>query len=272
MIYKILLLASILVLIPGSLSCKTQDVSVAPEETTKTITVTATKTVTETETATVFETETVTETETATITETVYVTEIVTPIRVKRVRHGNGQIETLNMEAEYLPVVVACENHEAPAESLKAQAIASRTFAYYKIIREPRSDDYDILDYEADQVYDPAVLAALSPSDQDRIKQAISETKGVVLRYAGVIVCSSYVSGNPETLQYVTFNEGKSGDNITQTSLNWMTYPPSRYPYNRGCMGQIQANELALRGYDYQRILKYFYGSDISIENYRADS
>ena len=39
--------------------------------------------------------------------------------------------------------------------------------------------------------------------------------------------------------------------------------PPSLNPHNRGCLGQVLANELAAKGYNYQQILRYFYGADI---------
>jgi peptidoglycan hydrolase-like amidase len=227
-----------------------------------------------TETTMTTETETQTETTTATITdtltETVTVTVTIIPIKVKRATYGHGQIESLDMESEYLPVVVASENPKAPYESLKAQVIASRTFAFFKMIYEPRSNEYDILDSQADQVYDPERWEILSPAEQETIRQAIRETNGIILKYAGVIICSCYVSGNAQTLHYVTFNEGKSGDNITQTTLINYSYPPSRTPHNRGCMGQVQANELASQGYTYEQIIKYFYGSDIIIEKYSA--
>ncbi|MHB8104613.1 MAG: SpoIID/LytB domain-containing protein [Dehalococcoidales bacterium] len=183
MIYKILLLASIFMLISGSFSCGTQETSVTSENTTiaiPTATETLTTTQTQTATATVTQTQPVTVTETKT--ETVTVTETAVFIRVKRESHGGGQIVTLNMETEYLPVVVACENPDAPYESLKAQAVASRTFAFYKMLHEPRSDHYDILDSELDQVYNPATLAAMSPAKQASITQAVKDTKGLVIR------------------------------------------------------------------------------------------
>ncbi|MHB8104612.1 MAG: hypothetical protein ACYDG5_03625 [Dehalococcoidales bacterium] len=80
------------------------------------------------------------------------------------------------------------------------------------------------------------------------------------------------MSGTAATLRYVTFNEGKSGDAVTQTTLDGSYGTDSHNPYNRGCMGQIQANDLASNGYDYQRILRYFYGSDITIERYQPNS
>ena len=178
-------------------------------------------------------------------------------IRVKTVAHGDGTIKTLYLESEYLPVVVACENGAAPFESMKAQAVASRTFAMYKI-NHPRGSDFDVWDNESDQVYNP------SKTVTGQHRQSVTDTNGIVLKYTGKIICAFYVSGTGSTAKYVTYNEGKSGDSITQTTLGWCTDPPSKNPYNRGCMGQVQANDLAsAKGYDYQQILRYFYGADI---------
>jgi peptidoglycan hydrolase-like amidase len=261
MIKKILLLASISILLFATCSCETPKTSI-----TSTTKVTQTTMTTETETQTQITTATITET----LTETATVTVTVIPIKVKRSTHGNGQIVSLDMESEYLPVVVTSENPEAPYESLRAQVIAARTFAFFKMIYEPRSSEYDILDSQADQVYDPAKWEILSPEEQETIKQAVRETNGIILKYAGVIICSCYVSGNAQMLRYVTFNEGKSGDEITQTTLINRSIPPSLTPHNRGCMGQIQANELASQSYTYEEIIRYFYAEDISIVRYEA--
>src|SRR6185295_12014089 len=60
----------------------------------------------------------------------------------------NGRL--IDVEADYLPHVVMCENPDAPAESLKAQAIAARTFLAYTTRRQ-RSPS--IGDGQSDQVY-----------------------------------------------------------------------------------------------------------------------
>ncbi|MDD5338977.1 MAG: SpoIID/LytB domain-containing protein [Dehalococcoidales bacterium] len=260
MVKKILLLASILILVVAACSC-----AVDPT----TLTTVVTKTTWTTKTATTTQTETATITETATVTETFIATAIT--IKVKTSQHGDGTVATLDMESEYLPVVVASENPEAPYESFKAQAIAARTFAFFKKVYEPRSTLFDVYDYETDQVYDPARWDNLTPQKQEEIRRAVRETNGIILRYANVIVCSCYVSGKPSTAQYVTYNEGKSGNDITQTTLLNHSYPPSRTPHNRGCMGQIQANALAAeQGYTCEQIIRYFYGEDIIIEKYSA--
>jgi len=183
-------------------------------------------------------------------------------IRVKRITYGNGQVETLNLERDYLPVVVACENGGAPYESMKAQAIAARTVAMYRK-NHPRDSTFDVYDSTGDQKYDPAETVT------DQHRQSVTDTSGIVLEYTGdyhTIICAFFVSGTGSTEQYVTYNEGKSGNDITQAPrpFAYTTNPPSKFPDNRGCMGQVQANNLASsKGYNYQQILRYFYGSDI---------
>lgn len=65
-------------------------------------------------------------------------------------RSATDQIEVLDIEKEYLPYVVAAENDIAPFESMKAQAVASRTFAYYKK-EHPSGTNFDIYDDSNDQ-------------------------------------------------------------------------------------------------------------------------
>lgn len=120
-------------------------------------------------------------------------------IKVKRQAHGSGQIETLDLESEYLPVVVASENAAAPYESLKAQAVASRSFALYKKQVDPRDASYDLLDSEADQVYNPSVTVT------QQHRQAVKDTEGIILKYGRKVICAFYVSGTGTTEKYVTY-------------------------------------------------------------------
>jgi peptidoglycan hydrolase-like amidase len=173
-------------------------------------------------------------------------------------RSATGQIDVLNIEMEYLPYVVAAENDIAPFESMKVQAIASRTYAYYKK-ENPGGANFDVYDDSRDQNYKPWLVLT------DNLKNSVSQTNGIVFKWGGVIICSFYVSGSGDTATYVTYNEGKSGEAIIQSSIGWITNPASLNPYNRGAMGQIQANALANNGYTWQNILKYFYGNDIII-------
>lgn len=175
-------------------------------------------------------------------------------------RSATGQIDILNIETEYLPYVVAAENDIAPFESMKAQAVASRTYAYYKK-EHPSGVNFDIYDDSRDQNYKPWLVLT------DNLINSVSQTNGIVLKWGGVIICGFYISGDGSYAQYVTYNEGKSGDGITQSSIGWITNPPSLNPYNRGAIGQLQANVLANNGYTWQNILKYFYGNDIILRS-----
>src|SRR4029079_6008943 len=58
---------------------------------------------------------------------------------------GSG---TLDVENDYIPQVVVCENGGASLEALKAQAVAARTYLYYKLKRQG-----SIGDGQGDQVY-----------------------------------------------------------------------------------------------------------------------
>jgi hypothetical protein len=190
-------------------------------------------------------------------------------IKVKRIQRGPGcspidpgPIDARDLEGDYLQVVVASENAWAPFESLKAQAIAARTFALYKMQYEPRSALFHVCDTEADQVYNPSV------SIRPQHRRAVEETRGLVAQWGGEIISAFFVAGTEatKTSRFVTINEGKTGENIVQTPLGLVTAPPSTNPFNRGAMGQVKANQLAEQGWDYKRILRYFYGEDLAIE------
>src|SRR3954464_3068557 len=95
----------------------------------------------------------------------------------------NG-VGTLSMEDDYLPHVVQCENGGAGPESLAAQAIAARTYAYYKL-----ETSGSVSDGTGDQVY-----SCGGTPNQEQI-DAVTRTKGQVLVYAGDVICSFFVAG-----------------------------------------------------------------------------
>jgi hypothetical protein len=175
---------------------------------------------------------------------------------------GVGSVPT---ETDYLPHVVHCENGGAPLESLKAQAVASRTYLYYKM-----STSGSIDDGQGDQVYTCA-----SEPDADDI-EAVNETSGIVLEYKDAPIAAFFVAGadstppacmddgtdSTDTVQYVTYNQGLSGSNINQTSLGYVD--PTNYA-NRGCMSQLGSRCLANLGDSFDTILKFYYGDDIEI-------
>lgn len=177
----------------------------------------------------------------------------------------NG-VGTIDVETDYLPHVVHCENGGAPYESLKAQAVSARTFLYYKL-----ETAGSINDGTSDQVY-----SCGSEPTADQIK-AVQETSGQFLSYKGDTICAFFVAGAKQsppscqggtddatnTEKYVTYNWGLSGDAIHQTTLGWVNTGNTR---NRGCLSQWGSRCLANDGWVYADILHFYYGMDATLE------
>ena len=197
---------------------------------------------------------------------------------------GSGNIDT---EGDYVPNVVKCENGLASFEALKAQAVAARTFAYYKM-------DLNgfIGDGTSDQVY------SCAGSTGTIHHQAAQATEGEILwvrdnigSQNDVLIASFYVAGaipdanqafninapgiiagasDPDptgTEHHVTytyandltggFNQGSTqGFRGTPTNPNWP---------NRGSSSQNGADFLSDNSVSYLDILKYYYGADIEL-------
>ncbi|MBM4321246.1 MAG: hypothetical protein FJ125_15195, partial [Deltaproteobacteria bacterium] len=177
---------------------------------------------------------------------------------------GIGAVDT---ETDYLPHVVACENGGADFEALKAQAVAARSVLYYKMATAG-----SIRDGQSDQVY----TCNRPPGDEHR--NAVNETAGLVATYRNTIVFAFYVAGaipsaadcvavpgdrdSYNTERYVTYNWGRSGDDIEQTTLGWVNRGNHA---NRGCQSQNGAHCLAETGWGYRDILSFYYGTDLQL-------
>jgi hypothetical protein len=175
---------------------------------------------------------------------------------------------TKDLEKDYLPHVITCENGGADFEALKVQAVSARTFAYYKIATAG-----SVKDGTSDQVYTCGAQPAQKHYD------AVKATAGQVLMWSNVVICSFFVAGAKPSTQscvalagdpdptgtehYVTYNQGKSGSQVKQTSLGWIS--PSN-KYNRGCMSQNGSHCQSVKGKKYGDILRFYYGADIQIE------
>lgn len=199
------------------------------------------------------------------------------PPRVSRVpaplpaAHCDVNVEgvgVIDLEEDYLPHVITCENGGAELEALKAQAVAARSVAYYNMETEG-----SICDSQGCQVYscgnEPNALA----------HQAVDETSGMYLSYNDTLTYAFYVAGDSSvsppscvgvdapTEHWITYNEGRSGTDVEQTELGFIHAPGDNgYGQNRGCMGQWAARCLENdNGYDYVQILQFFYGADIEL-------
>lgn len=175
-------------------------------------------------------------------------------------------VGTLDLEADYLPHVIQCENDGAGPEALKAQAVSARSYAYYKI-----EDSGSVTDGQGDQVY------SCNKTPEQRHYDAAAATAGQFFMYEDTVVAAFYVAGSiPEdrdtciadsgdadptdTEKYVTYNEGLAGANLEQTTLGWIH--PENWA-NRGCMSQWGSRCLDERGDGYDTIARFYYGQDI---------
>ena len=89
---------------------------------------------------------------------------------------------------EYLQGVLPMEiSPDWPSESLKAQAVAARTYALYR--RENNSDKgYDLVSTTMDQVY--GGIGRAHPASN----QAIRDTRGLVMKHEGHLILAAYHS------------------------------------------------------------------------------
>lgn len=188
----------------------------------------------------------------------------------------------VDIEEDYIPGVVACENGGAPLEALKAQAVQARSFLYYKIFVQGQTT---IRNSTADQVYS----CSYRPNGPDAIhRQAAEETRAQYLTWDNSIVAAFYVAGaippNPNaadpwgscmgnggsdptsTQRWVTYNRGKTGCNVELTDLGFVPADCRDNPHNRGCASQNGEACLAGLGIGYRDMLKYHYGDDIVLE------
>lgn len=107
-----------------------------------------------------------------------------TPIRV---RENGKSIHKLPLERYVAGVLVKEIGQNWPAEAMKAQAVASRTYALYRI-QHPRDSQYDVEASTNDQVFSGKIQPA------DAIMEAVNDTRGQVLKFQGQIFESFFHS------------------------------------------------------------------------------
>lgn len=116
-------------------------------------------------------------------------------VSVKLKNVDNNEVTNINLE-EYIIGVVAAE---MPAsfneEALKAQAVAARTYAYYKILHNNK--DYDLVTDISDQGYiTKEEMQKKWSSDYNmyynKIKEAVTQTKNEIITYKDKVILSYY--------------------------------------------------------------------------------
>ena len=189
--------------------------------------------------------------------------------------HVTGQ-EDFDIETNYLPRIVFCENGGADFEALKAQAIAARSVTYYEAALDGSICDSQACQHASCKGSAAATLAEVP----EEVFRAVEETSGMYLMYEGTLTYGFYVAGSQTfqtgtcegveggaaTEKWVTYNDGLDGHDVEQTRLGSRFDPDdAEYGQNRGCMSQWGARCLEKDGADALDILHYYYGEDIEI-------
>lgn len=135
----------------------------------------------------------------------------------------NDEIK-LNLE-DYIVGVVA---GEMPAsfseEALKAQAIAARTYAVYKMGTANKT--YDLTTDVSNQVYinDEEMHQLWKESYQkyfDKVKKAVEDTTGLIMNYDGKVISSFYFAISNGKTEDVAQVFGQSKDYLKSVDSSW---------------------------------------------------
>ena len=109
---------------------------------------------------------------------------------IAKLKKGRLLIINLIDIEDYLLSVVPSESYSSwPLETLKAQAICARTYAYYQYLH--RKDwEYDLVDDEGDQAYKGVTV------ENPRTTRAVRETTGLVLTYKNRPILAMYTANS----------------------------------------------------------------------------
>lgn len=154
---------------------------------------------------------------------------------------------------EYLYGVVPCEMpYRWPAEALKAQAVAARSYAVRKI-QEGRGKPFDVDGTQANQVYGGM------DAERPETTAAVKVTEGLILKYGGEVVAAYFHS-----------SDGGYTENSEDVWRDWCGYargkadPYDRHPENPhyGWSVSYSVYDLACRlqerGYDFSVVTEVY--------------
>lgn len=115
-----------------------------------------------------------------------------------RIKRKSGNIDVMPLEVYLVGVLAGEMPLTFTDEALKAQAIASRTYALKKM-ENNINNTYDVVDTVQNQVYlDEKYLKSAWKTEYekniDRLKKIVSETRGIYLTYNGKTIESFYFS------------------------------------------------------------------------------
>ena len=106
-----------------------------------------------------------------------------------------GRVEAMDLEEYVYRVVLGEMPMDFEVEALKAQAVAARTYTMRRVERGDKHDGAVCTDYTCCQAYrDPEEYLAQGGTQEklDRLRDAVEQTHGQVLRYDGELISATY--------------------------------------------------------------------------------
>ena len=154
--------------------------------------------------------------------ETAYFNDDLVNVTVKDV--DSNEETNLDLE-EYVVGVVAGEMPASfEVEALKAQAIAARSYALSKI--ETSTESYDLVTDITNQVYITTEDMQEKWGEDydfyyDKIKNAVSATKNLVMEYEGDVISAYYFAMSNGSTEDVSLVFGESRDYLKSVDSSW---------------------------------------------------
>ena len=154
-------------------------------------------------------------------------------IKVKNI--ATGAIETKDLENYVIGVVAAEMPASFSIEALKAQAIASRSYAYYKM--KQNNGNYDIIADVSNQAYiNDDEMHEKWQEDYDiyykKIKEAVDGTKNEVMTYDGQVIEAFYFAMSNGYTEDVVSVFGESLPYLKSVESKWDNNSLSNYEVN----------------------------------------
>ena len=154
-------------------------------------------------------------------------------IKVKNI--ATGAIETKDLENYVMGVVAAEMPASFSIEALKAQAIASRSYAYYKM--KQNNGNYDIIADVSNQAYiNDDEMHEKWQEDYDiyykKIKEAVDGTKNEVMTYDGQVIEAFYFAMSNGYTEDVVSVFGESLPYLKSVESKWDNNSLSNYVVN----------------------------------------
>lgn len=173
-----------------------------------------------------------------------------------------GTVSEVHLE-EYVAGVVSCEMPSSfHVEALKAQAVAARTFAVSRVLKESNPAAHPLAPL-CDSTHCQAYSShAGSASDQDKINTAVNATRSEMIYYRGKLI---------DNALYHSSSGGRT-ENSEDVFVSAIPYLKSvTSPYDRDLkrnghgvgMSQYGANGMAMQGFSYKKILSHYYSGTV---------